>query len=44
METGLKAGDRVVNSGLFKLRSGMAVVENNDLVPKSEKAPHPPEA
>lgn len=42
VETGLKAGDRVVSAGQFKLRNGMAVVENNDLAPKSEKSPHPP--
>jgi membrane fusion protein (multidrug efflux system) len=44
VETGLKAGDRVVSSGTFKLRKGMSVVENNDLVPKSEKSPRPPDA
>jgi len=42
--SGIKPGDRVVNSGLFKLRSGMSVVENNDLAPRNEKTPHPPEA
>jgi membrane fusion protein (multidrug efflux system) len=41
VESGLKAGEKVVNSGLFKLRNGMAVVENNSLVPKSEKSPTP---
>jgi membrane fusion protein (multidrug efflux system) len=41
VESGLKAGERIVNSGLFKLRNGMSVVENNSLVPKSEKAPTP---
>jgi len=44
IESGLKAGDRVVSSGLFKLRNGMSVVENNAIVPKSEGAPHPPDA
>jgi len=44
VETGLKPGDRIVNSGLFKLRNGMSVVENNDLVPKSETTPKPPDA
>jgi membrane fusion protein (multidrug efflux system) len=39
--TGLKAGDRVVTSGIFKLRNGMPVVENNDLTPSSEKKPNP---
>jgi membrane fusion protein (multidrug efflux system) len=42
--TGLKSGERVVSAGGLKLRNGMAVSENNDLVPKSEKSPHPPEA
>jgi membrane fusion protein (multidrug efflux system) len=44
IETGLKPGERVVSSGVFKLRNGMAVTENNELVPKNEKSPHPPEA
>lgn len=39
--TGLKAGERVVTSGVFKLRNGMSVVENNELKPKSEKNPNP---
>jgi membrane fusion protein (multidrug efflux system) len=42
VESGLKAGDRVVSAGIFKLRNGMSVVENNDLSPKNELAPHPP--
>jgi membrane fusion protein (multidrug efflux system) len=41
VESGLKAGDRIVSSGIFKLRNGMAVVENNELVPKSNMAPRP---
>jgi len=41
VDTGLKPGDRVVTSGIFKLRNGMQVVENNDLVPTSEKKPNP---
>jgi membrane fusion protein (multidrug efflux system) len=43
VESGLKAGDRIVNSGLFKLRNGMAVVENNSLSPKPSETPRPPE-
>ncbi len=43
VETGLKAGDKVVSSGVFKLRNGMPVVENNELVPKKELTPHPVE-
>jgi membrane fusion protein (multidrug efflux system) len=41
VESGLKAGDRIVSSGQFKLRTGMAVIENNDVVPKAAEAPHP---
>ena len=41
VETGLKAGDRVVSAGIFKLRNGMSVVENNALAPKSSDTPHP---
>jgi membrane fusion protein (multidrug efflux system) len=41
VETGLKPGDRIVNAGLFKLRNGMPVVENNELAPKSVEKPHP---
>lgn len=39
--SGLKPGDRVVSSGIFKLRNGMSVVENNELTPKSAEKPHP---
>lgn len=35
VESGLKAGQRVVSAGIFKLRTGMAVAENNKLVPPS---------
>lgn len=38
VESGLKLGERVVSAGLFKLRNGMAVVENNTLTPKIEAA------
>lgn len=41
VEAGLKAGDKVVSSGLFKLRNGSSVVENNELTPKTEQAPKP---
>ena len=41
VESGLKAGDRIVSSGLFKLRPGMAVIENNTLTPKPSEAPRP---
>jgi membrane fusion protein (multidrug efflux system) len=39
--SGLKSGERIVSSGIFKLRNGMAVTENNALTPKAEEAPHP---
>jgi membrane fusion protein (multidrug efflux system) len=41
VESGLKPGDRVVSSGVFKLRNGMSVVENNDLAPKIAHTPKP---
>jgi membrane fusion protein (multidrug efflux system) len=44
IESGLKPGERVVSAGVFKLRNGMSVTENNVLVPKTEKSPHPPDA
>jgi membrane fusion protein (multidrug efflux system) len=39
--SGLKAGDRVVSAGVFKLRNGMSVQENNNLVPKAVEKPSP---
>lgn len=41
VETGLKPGDKVVTSGIFKLRNGMGVIENNEISPKSGNAPKP---
>ncbi len=41
VKSGLKPGERIVSSGIFKLRNGMAVVENNEIVPKSDLAPRP---
>jgi membrane fusion protein, multidrug efflux system len=41
VEAGLKSGDRVVSSGLFKLRKGAAVIENNDLAPKPSEQSKP---
>jgi membrane fusion protein (multidrug efflux system) len=38
---GLKAGETVVGTGVFKLRNGMAVTVNNDLAPKPELNPNP---
>ena len=39
VESGLKAGDRVVSAGIFKLRNGMSVQENNAITPA--KLPKP---
>jgi membrane fusion protein (multidrug efflux system) len=38
---GLKAGDEVVSTGVFKLRNGMPVTINNDLAPKPQMNPTP---
>ena len=38
---GLKAGETVVSSGVFKLRNGMTVVINNELAPKPQLSPTP---
>jgi membrane fusion protein (multidrug efflux system) len=38
---GLKAGELVASSGVFKLRNGMPVVINNELAPKPEINPTP---
>jgi membrane fusion protein (multidrug efflux system) len=38
---GLKAGETVVATGVFKLRNGMPVVINNDLAPKPQLNPKP---
>jgi membrane fusion protein (multidrug efflux system) len=38
---GLKAGETVVSSGVFKLRNGMPVVINNELAPKPQISPSP---
>ena len=40
---GLQSGQRVVSSGAFKLRNGMAVAVNNALAPKASLAPTPSE-
>jgi membrane fusion protein (multidrug efflux system) len=40
--SGLKAGDEVVSSGVFKLRSGMPVQVNNSVQPGDESNPNPP--
>lgn len=41
VESGLKPGDHVVSGGLFKLRNGSAVTENNELAPKPNEKPKP---
>lgn len=38
---GLKAGQKVVTSGVFKLRAGMPVVIDNKLAPKAQLEPKP---
>ena len=38
---GLKPGETLVSTGVFKLRNGMAVTVNNDLAPKPELNPKP---
>jgi membrane fusion protein, multidrug efflux system len=40
---GVKIGDEVVTSGVFKLRSGMAVVVNNEIQPGNNPTPNPEE-
>jgi membrane fusion protein (multidrug efflux system) len=41
--SGIKPGDEVVTSGVFKLRNGAAVVVNNKVRPANSKAPRPEE-
>jgi len=43
VESGLKAGERVVSSGAFKLRNRMRVTENNSLAPAASETPNPAE-
>ena len=38
---GLKPGETIVGTGVFKLRNGMAVTVNNDLAPKPQLNPKP---
>lgn len=40
--SGLKAGDRVVSAGLFKLHNGTRIQENNTDTPKPSLSPNPP--
>jgi len=39
--TGLKPGDEIVSSGVFKLRPGAAVIVNNSVQPANSSAPKP---
>jgi membrane fusion protein (multidrug efflux system) len=39
---GLKEGESVVTSGVFKLRPKMVVVIDNTLAPEAKLAPNPP--
>ncbi|WP_240356310.1 efflux RND transporter periplasmic adaptor subunit [Myxococcus eversor] len=39
--SGLKPGEQVASSGVFKLRNGAAVVANNSMAPQAETAPIP---
>jgi membrane fusion protein, multidrug efflux system len=41
IKEGLKAGQTIVGTGVFKLRNGMAVTINNDLAPKPQINPTP---
>jgi len=40
--TGLKAGQLIASSGVFKLRNGVAVAIDNSLAPDAQTAPRPP--
>jgi len=40
---GLEPGQTIVSTGVFKLRNGMPVVINNDLAPKPQLNPKPPD-
>ncbi len=41
VHAGLKQGDMIVSTGVFKLRNGQAVAVDNTLAPKFELAPTP---
>jgi membrane fusion protein (multidrug efflux system) len=38
---GLKTGETIVGTGVFKLRNGMPVTINNELAPKPQLNPKP---
>jgi len=39
---GLKEGEEIVSTGVFKMRNGMDVVVDNTLAPKATFSPEPP--
>jgi membrane fusion protein, multidrug efflux system len=39
--SGIKEGDEIVTSGVFKLRNGAAVAVNNKVQPSNSPAPRP---
>lgn len=41
IESGLKQGETIVSTGVFKLRNGQGVVVNNSLSPEFKQAPKP---
>jgi membrane fusion protein (multidrug efflux system) len=42
VESGIKAGEVIVTAGQIKLRNGVAVVINNEVLPANEISPKPP--
>jgi membrane fusion protein (multidrug efflux system) len=42
VESGLNPGDKVASAGVFKLRNGVNVQENNEASPKPSLTPNPP--
>ena len=44
VDEGLKEGETVVSTGVFKLRNAIPVVISNDLAPKPELNPTPPDS
>ena len=44
IEAGLEPGDEIVATGVFKLRNGMAVRVNNDMLPDAQLNPTPEDA
>ena len=44
VKSGVKPGEEVVSSGVFKLRNGAAVEVNNDVQPANSANPKPEES